>query len=66
MTQEVRVPADIGKNGHCEGCGKWSTELKHVISLGYDNWICPDCERRIRERIRRRGMIAGEHTEPAE
>ena len=55
-----------GADGHCELCGKKSGHLKQIASLGCDVWICQDCERKVRERIRHRYLVAGEHTEPAE
>lgn len=66
MFRGARVPVESTRSGPCEICGKRSTELKCAASLGYNNWICPECERRLRERIRKRSIIAGEHTEPAE
>lgn len=66
MLRKTGYPEEIRRDGACDGCGKRSAELKCAASLGYNNWICPECERRLRERIRKRSIIAGEHTEPAE
>ena len=66
MFRGARVPVESTRSGPCEICGKQSTELRRAVSLGYSGWICPDCELRLRERARRRGLIAGEHTEPSE
>lgn len=60
------TPGDIGKRGHCEMCAEFSMELVHIVAYGYDTFVCPKCQLRIQERIRRRYLIAGEHTEPAE
>lgn len=59
-------PGEIGKRGYCEVCMEFSEKLTHIIAYGYDTFACPKCQLRIRERIRKRYLIAGEHTEPAE
>ena len=51
---------------HCQFCGRRCEKLKHVLLLALDLWVCPACEKRIRDKIRHRYMIAGEQTEPAE
>ena len=53
-------------SGHCAICWKWSEHLNFIAALGYDVWVCPECERKTMDRIKRRYMTAGEHTEPAE
>lgn len=61
------IPAEVPRrNGHCEMCGEFCGELFHIVAYGYDNFVCEKCRRKIQERIKRRYMTAGEHTEPAE
>jgi ribosome-binding protein aMBF1 (putative translation factor) len=55
-----------GDGWRCEFCGKKAERLKHLDELGHDEWVCPECEQRIRERIRRKYIMAGEQTEPVE
>lgn len=70
MTEQVSA-------GVCDLCGKKGDDMRYmrmegdvfVCPTGYvvqGNWICPECLKRIQDRIRRRYKIAGEHTEPAE
>ncbi len=58
--------SDIWHNGHCEMCGEFSTDLFHMVAFGYDSHLCPKCRMMVQDRIRRRYLTAGEHTEPAE
>ena len=55
-----------GGKGHCDICGAWCEHLNHFAMIEIDGWVCPDCGRKIMERVRHRYLIAGEHTEPAE
>ena len=52
--------------GMCQFCGRRTEKLKQCSSLQIDLWVCAACEKRIREKIRRRYIMAGEQTEPAE
>ena len=66
MGPEIRKSTGNIAGRSCDFCGKWSMELKRADALGFRNWICPECLLRLRERALKRGIIAGEHTEPAE
>lgn len=60
------APGDIGRDGFCQMCGEWSRELFRILAYGIDSFVCRKCRKRVQDRIRRRYLTAGEHTEPAE
>lgn len=59
-------PAGAGRSGLCEYCGEASEALELVRMDEFDLLVCAKCGKRLRERIRKKYLIAGEHTEPAE
>ena len=56
--------------GICDLCGRQSGELVLgagcMAMYGFPVHVCPECNRRMTEQVRRRYMMAGEQTEPAE